>query len=53
MNIQRKNSAHHFRMQGEREQTYIHTYIYSQLLLMIFFLIPIIMYMLLGTYQEE
>ena len=21
MNIQRKNSAHHFRMQGEREQT--------------------------------
>ena len=22
MNIQRKNSAHHFRMQSEREQTY-------------------------------
>ena len=25
MNIQRKNSAHHFRMQSEREQTLIHT----------------------------
>ena len=23
MNIQRKNSAHHFRMQGEREQTLV------------------------------
>ena len=26
MNIQRKNSAHHFRMQSEREQTLIHTF---------------------------
>ena len=24
MNIQRKNSAHHFRMQSEREQTLVH-----------------------------
>ena len=25
MNIQRKNSAHHFRMQSEREQTLVHS----------------------------
>ena len=26
MNIQRKNSAHHFRMQSEREQTLVKLY---------------------------
>ena len=26
MNIQRKNSAHHFRMQSEREQTLVFTF---------------------------
>ena len=26
MNIQRKNSAHHFRMQSEREQTLVHVF---------------------------
>ena len=25
MNIQQKNSAHHFRMQSEREQTLVHS----------------------------
>ena len=27
MNIQRKNSAHHFRMQSEREQTLVHKFL--------------------------
>ena len=33
MNIQRKNSAHHFRMQSEREQTLVHVSSYCDYLL--------------------
>ena len=29
MNIQRKNSAHHFRMQSEHEQTLVHHFWYT------------------------
>ena len=38
MNLQRKNSAHHFRMQSEREQT------------LVMLIIHITLYMVNGTY---
>ena len=39
MNIQRKNSAHHFRMQSEREQTLDHDLLSASLILLDMYLI--------------
>ena len=35
MNIQRKNSAHHFRMQSEREQTLVQVHMDRDVLLLL------------------